>query len=355
MMCLPLKAIPAETSKAAKVDTEVNDDDLAGTGEEDFDTGMRCNAAERDAADEDNDQKLDFTEFCNFVRGREEGGHSEAELQARFALLDGDGSGKIDMAEYLQWSLKDALVRSSNRVVDLFKAWDADKSGTVDKKEFFKAVRSLGFDVKQADTDSVFDSLDDDRSGSLEYKELNMMLRKGVGSEKTKRNLSRAGSQKDTGRGAKTTAKNVNVNYVASRSAALPEMVKLSARSGKSVQEQLRGILNEHGVKLIDLFREWDDDGNGGVDKQEFRKAIAALGYDAPKSQIDGLFDSMDDDKTGFIEFHELKLALKDTRYQMAHAVQLTPPSSPVQASASSQAISERSWRWPYATTVGVT
>merc|ERR1711871_1493670 len=138
-----------------------------------------------------------------------------------------------------------------------------------------------------------------------------MMLRKGVGSEMTKRNLKRAGSQKDTSRGAKVTAKNINANYVASRSAALPETVKLSARSGTSVQEQLRNILTEHSVKLIDLFREWDDDGNGGVDKKEFRQAIAALGYDAPKSQIDALFESLDDDKTGFIEFHELKIALK--------------------------------------------
>ena len=41
------------------------------------------------------------------------------------------------MAEYLQWSLKDALLRSSSRVVDLFRAWDEDGSGSVDKKEFF--------------------------------------------------------------------------------------------------------------------------------------------------------------------------------------------------------------------------
>ena len=54
-------------------------------------------------------------------------------------------------------------MRSASRVVDLFKAWDDDRSGTVDKKEFFKAVRSLGFDVSQEDTDAVFDSLDDVR------------------------------------------------------------------------------------------------------------------------------------------------------------------------------------------------
>ena len=56
--------------------------------------------------------------------------------------------------------------------------------------------------------------------------------------------------------------------------------MRLTARSGTSVQEQLRAIMLEHSVKLIDLFRSWDDDGNGALDKLEFRQAVAALGCD---------------------------------------------------------------------------
>ena len=285
-------------------------EDVAGSGEIDFATGMRLNAADRDAADANNDKKLDFKEFCAFVRDREVGKIPDEELKTRFNALDVDGSGFIDMNEYLQWSLKDSLMRSSSRVVDLFRAWDDDKSGTIDKKEFYKAVNALGFKIEKEDTDAVFDSLDEDGSGALEYAELNMMLRKGAGADLAKRNLKRAPSQRDTGRDAKLTAKNVNANYVSARVAALPAAVKLTARSGTSVQEQLKKVLNEHGAKLIDLFREWDDDGNGAVDKHEFRKAIAALGYDAPKSQIDALFNSMDEDGSGWIEYHELKDAL---------------------------------------------
>ena len=59
------------------------------------------------------------------------------------------------MSEYLSWSLREALKRSSTRVVDLFRAWDEDKSGTVDKKEFHAAVRALGFDVAREDTDAA--------------------------------------------------------------------------------------------------------------------------------------------------------------------------------------------------------
>ena len=114
------------------------------------------------------------------------------------------------------------------------------------------------------------------------------------------------------------TAKNINSNYVAQRAAVLPPMTKLTARTGVSVQEQLRTILNENQVKLIDLFREWDDDGNGALDKVELRMAIAALGYDAPKSAIDALFDSIDEDKSGWIEFNELKAALTEKNAKQA-------------------------------------
>ena len=88
---------------------------------------------------------LDFDEFSAMVRSREEGDFTEEQLRERFNELDADGSGKVDMAEYLQWSLREALARSSDRVVDLFKKWDEDNSGKIDKTEFTRAIRSLGF------------------------------------------------------------------------------------------------------------------------------------------------------------------------------------------------------------------
>jgi len=44
------------------------------------------------------------------------------------------------------------------------------------------------------------------------------------------------------------------------------------------VQEQLRRVLTTNAVRVIDLFREWDEDGDGIVSKKEFRRAMPLLG-----------------------------------------------------------------------------
>ena len=178
--------------------------------------GMRENAAEREAADADSDGKLDFGEFCVFVREREEGELTDEQLHARFALLDADGSGKIDMAEYLLWSLKDALSRSSKRAIDLFRAWDEDGNGSVDSAEFHRAVRALGFDVQPDDSHALFELLDTNQSGTLLYDELSESLLKGIGSELEKAELKRVASKR---------GKALKKAYVPVKGAPLPAMV----------------------------------------------------------------------------------------------------------------------------------
>ena len=88
-------------------------------------------------------------------------------------------------------------------------------------------------------------------------------------------------------------------------------MVKLSASSDKSVAEQLRDALSAASVRVIDLFRSWDDDGNGKVSKREFRKAMAELQFNAPAAEIDALFDEWDPDKSGSLGIDELNKVLR--------------------------------------------
>ena len=65
----------------------------------------------------------------------------------------------------------------------------------------------------------------------------------------------------------------------------------------------------------MDLFREWDADGDGEVSKGEFRKALQLLGLYAPRPTVDALFDEFDRDGGGSISFAELnKLLRRDVK-----------------------------------------
>ena len=105
--------------------------------------------------------------------------------------------------------------------------------------------------------------------------------------------------------------------------------------SDKSVAEQLRDALSKHAIKVMDLFREWDENGDGNVSKKEFRRAMGLLGFDVPKTEIDALFDAFDPDGSGAMEFKELQKMLR-------HAAPAADPKAVVSARRASVAAGGR-------------
>ena len=77
------------------------------------------------------------------------------------------------------------------------------------------------------------------------------------------------------------------------------------------VQEQLREVLTANAVRVIDLFREWDEDQDGTVSKKEFRRAMPLLGLEVPRAEVDALFDSWDPDGSGSLTLKELDKKLR--------------------------------------------
>ena len=80
--------------------------------------------------------------------------------------------------------------------------------------------------------------------------------------------------------------------------------------SDLSYQDQVRDALSKNAVRVIDLFREWDEEGNGTVSKKEFRKAMPMLGLQVPMQEVDALFDSWEKHGSGVLELKELSKVL---------------------------------------------
>ena len=81
--------------------------------------------------------------------------------------------------------------------------------------------------------------------------------------------------------------------------------------SDKSVAQQLKEALLKNAVRIVDLFKDWDDDQSGTVTRDEFHKAMAELQFNVPKEEIDKLFSEWDPDNSGSLELKELEKILK--------------------------------------------
>ena len=69
--------------------------------------------------------------------------------------------------------------------------------------------------------------------------------------------------------------------------------------------------LHASSARIVDVFRQWDSDGSGTVSKKEFRKAVTSMGLTATPGEADALYDLFDPDKSGAIDYREMKKILR--------------------------------------------
>jgi len=74
---------------------------------------------------------------------------------------------------------------------------------------------------------------------------------------------------------------------------------------------QLKMALAKNLHRIIDTFREFDEDQSGTINKREFGLALQKLGIVAHKSTCDLTFDSLDNDRSGTLEYEELNTHLR--------------------------------------------
>jgi len=224
-------------------------------------------------------------------------------LEQSFSDLAGSTVTKQDEQRRMRATLRATLAQGRKRVHDLFHAWDDNGDGKIDQFEFRRAVRALGFRSSACDAtdaqidgwiDELFGEFDEDRSGQLEYRELERKLAKIAGSLVEQRYNVRRSAGGRVG-------------------AALGTTVRLDRASGKPVSQLLSEELAKSSnlVRVIDLFRDWDENGDGAVSKDEFYQGMVALGLEVARSETNELFDSFDVDGSGLIDFREMNKMLR--------------------------------------------
>ena len=212
--------------------------------------------------------------------------------------------------------LRNALTGSWTRVKDLFAEWDADNSGTVDRDEMYRALALLGLGATRAESDELFNTFDADGSGEVSFDELRKLVRRGASIELDA--VLRAGALGaiEVGAANKIAVRKGEAGKRQTGSYLIGSLNVSSGASAEAIMMELYNALAASLSRTIDLFREWDTDGDGCVDKQEFVRAMRMLGLHGPGREVAGmLFDKLDADKSGTIEYAELKEKLMQAKH----------------------------------------
>lgn len=240
-------------------------------------------------------------------------------------------------ARYDGASLFGKLSREAARIVQAIEQSEAGRSRSVDPIEFRRAVRSLIQSHElhsDQEIDRCFAAMDEDDTGVLDLDDLFKKLRPLV-----KQGFEHAvGWRPSFGKGQMLGTNKLQV----------PGNVHASDAAELAIG-QLKDLLRNNKVRVLDLFRSWDDDRDGKISSSDFRKAIAMLGYRATPAAIDNLFQRFDPTGSGMLEYHQINRLLRPSsppsprrRRRTSHESQprspnSSAPPSPILRSPSSQ------------------
>jgi len=206
--------------------------------------------------------------------------------------------------------LGESLLAGNVKVSDLVQTWAKRGAETaVTKIEFRQHVRKLLDKSEAKQIDMLFESLDEDHGGTLDLGEIRAALKKLQDSAavaakamvSTRAKMLRFKHLEELAQQALEATRTIEE---ASKEATL-------LSSNKSVSARLGAQILSKRMKVVDVVQKWDANGDGELDKMEFRQNVKALGVQAESAEIDELFDSLNPQNNPSINMSEIRVLLK--------------------------------------------
>ena len=219
-------------------------------------------------------------------------------------------------------------------VMDTFREWDSDKNNMVSFEEFKTAMSALGL-KSDSNLKLMWMEFDRDGSGQITYEELVTALERRIGDEFEE--------EEEVKRGVNSTSvvpEIARAQQLAGAPAAAPQAAQEKVKWAghlhkqpkgprrkrpkmKSAKEQLNNFLDTLSLDhVMGVFKQWDTDQNGTINRREFGKALSALGLQVRQDDVHRLFNSLDSDNSGMIKYAEMHEYLQ-AQHEREHAADM--------------------------------
>ena len=164
--------------------------------------------------------------------------------------------------------------------------------------------------------DALFNLLDTKRTGALALGGLREAVEKlqGAAAEAERSVAEQQKVAEQLKEAADASQAALSAMFEAEKAAAVEEqkLVKLKQETalGTKLGELFAKSGKGHSTKAADILRSWDSDGDGVISRKEFHRSVRALGLEANEEEMNGLFDALDDDRSGQLELDEIRSAI---------------------------------------------
>ncbi|XP_071339223.1 ras and EF-hand domain-containing protein homolog [Trachinotus anak] len=221
--------------------------------------------------DVDKDGTVTLEEFISGFKERHQEEEDDSEVEGKQSSTVEEFSknkGQV-ISSQPHPSKRSMSTEERNRLRALFQAYDTDNSGRIERNEFLTICAEL--QVPAAEGDRIFDRLDVDKDGTVTLHEFISGFHDRYGDDK--------------------------------QSSTVEDFSKKEQVISSQPHHSIRGMSAEEQDRLRTLFKAYDVDNSGRIERNEFLTICAEL--QVPAAEADRIFDRLDVDKDGTVTLLE--------------------------------------------------
>ena len=247
-------------------------------------------------------------------------GFNDQQVNAMFALGDTNGDGEIDLQEFIQCMCPSAsavvckigkLFGSKEKAAEAFKRIDANGDGVLSKDELRSATLPNGAKLTSIEVDSIFALGDANNDGEIDLEEFLAVMVPSAGFSSSFSSSSNTTFIKKTSSSMTSFSSSSSSFKQQSSSSSMQQTYVSTSKYTQSSASNVTSSSSSCSVSFSSAadvktaFRQFDANGDGQLDRNEFKQLLASSGKKVSDQEAMALFSQGDLDGDGVIDIQE--------------------------------------------------